>query len=65
MVSFHETKSIVNQQAQTLANQRTQLEDSYLDQLRTETEIFMFDTAFQKRLKVLYATGFIPSLSDC
>lgn len=44
-VSFHETKSIVNQQAQTLANQRTQLVDSYLDQLRTETEIFMFDTA--------------------
>lgn len=36
MVSFHETKSIVNQQAQTLANQRTQLVDSYLDQLRTK-----------------------------
>ena len=56
MVSFHETKSIVNQQAQTLANQRTQLVDSYLDQLRTETEIFMFDTAFQKRFRTNRST---------
>lgn len=56
MVSFHETKSIVNQQVQTLANQRTQLVDSYLDQLRTETEIFMFDTAFQKRFRTNRST---------
>lgn len=56
MVSFHETKSIVNQQAQTLANQRTQLVDSYLDQLRTETEIFMFDTAFQIRFRTNRST---------
>lgn len=56
MVSFHETKSIVNQQALTLVNQRTQLVDSYLDQLRTETEIFMFDTAFQKRFRTNRST---------
>lgn len=56
MVSFHETKSIVNQQAQTLANQRAQLVDSYLDQLRTEAEIFMFDTAFQKRFRTNRST---------
>ena len=53
---FMKTKSIVNQQAQTLANQRTQLVDSYLDQLRTETEIFMFDTAFQKRFRTNHST---------
>ena len=49
--SFQETKNIVDHQASIVANQKIQLVDSYLAQLRTESEVFMFDTNFQKQLR--------------
>ena len=51
-ISFRETQSIVNQQADISMNQKVQLVDTYLDKLRMETEIFMFDSNVQKKLKV-------------
>ncbi|WP_418771509.1 sensor histidine kinase [Neglectibacter timonensis] len=51
-ISFRETQSIVNQQADISMNQKAQLVDTYLDKLRMETEIFMFDSNVQKKLKV-------------
>lgn len=52
LISFRETKNIVDHQSNIVASQKIQLIDSYLTQLRTESEIFMFDTAFQKQLKI-------------
>ena len=51
-ISFRETQSIVNQQADISMNQKVQLVDTYLDKLRMETEVFMFDSNVQKKLKV-------------
>ena len=51
LISFQETKNIVDHQASIVANQKIQLVDSYLAQLRTESEVFMFDTNFQKQLR--------------
>lgn len=51
-ISFRETKQLVDNQTRIVANQKTQLVDSYLQQFRTETEVFMFDPAFQKAFKV-------------
>ena len=51
-ISFREAQSIVNQQADISMNQKVQLVDTYLDKLRMETEIFMFDSNVQKKLKV-------------
>lgn len=51
MISFQETKNIVDHQASIVAKQKIQLIDSYLTQLRTESEAFMFDTNFQKQLR--------------
>ncbi len=51
-ISFRETQSIVNQQADISMNQKVQLVDTYLDKLRMETEIFMFDSMYRKKLKV-------------
>lgn len=52
LISFRETKNIVDHQSSIVASQKIQLIDSYLTQLRTESEIFMFDTEFQKHLKI-------------
>ena len=52
LISFRETKNIVDHQSNIVASQKIQLIDSYLTQLRTESELFMFDTAFQKQLKI-------------
>lgn len=56
LISFRETKNIVDHQSSIVASQKIQLIDSYLTQLRTESEIFMFDTEFQKHLKIQKAT---------
>uniref|UniRef100_UPI00242F7D55 sensor histidine kinase n=1 Tax=Holdemania filiformis TaxID=61171 RepID=UPI00242F7D55 len=45
-------KNIVDRQAGIVANQKIQLVDSYLSQLRTESEVFMFNTDFQKKLRI-------------
>lgn len=52
LISFQETKNIVDRQAGIVANQKIQLVDSYLSQLRTESEVFMFNTDFQKKLRI-------------
>lgn len=52
LISFRETKNIVDHQSNIVASQKIQLIDSYLTQLRTESEIFMFDTEFQKHFKI-------------
>ena len=54
-VSFRETQNIVNRQADTNVNQKVQLVDSYLQKLRQETEIFMFDTNLQSRMQISQA----------
>ena len=51
-ISFHETKEVVDSQANIVAKQKIQLVDSYLSQLRIETEVFMFNTSFQKQLRI-------------
>lgn len=51
-ISFHETRDIVNRQADISMNQKVQLLDTYLDKLRMESEIFMFDADVQKNLKI-------------
>lgn len=51
-VSFRETQNIVNHQADTNVSQKVRLVDSYLETLRQETEIFMFDTNVQQRMEV-------------
>lgn len=51
-ISFHETRDIVNRQADISMNQKVQLLGTYLDKLRMEAEIFMFDTDVQKKLKI-------------
>lgn len=50
LTSFQETKKLIDTQANIVANQKVQVVDSYLMQLRTETEVFMFDSSFQKNL---------------
>ena len=40
LISFQETKNIVDHQASIVANQKIQLVDSYLAQLRTESVCF-------------------------
>ncbi len=54
-VSFRETQNIVNHQADTNVSQKVRLVDSYLETLRQETEIFMFDTNVQQRMEVAKA----------
>lgn len=55
-VSFRETRSIVNRQAAANVNQTAKLVDSYLETLRQETEIFMFDRDMQQRMKIAKAS---------
>ena len=55
-VSFRETQNIVNHQADTNVSQKVRLVDSYLETLRQETEIFMFDTNVQQRMEVAKAS---------
>lgn len=51
-VSFQESQRLVNVQADIIADQQIELVDSYLNKLRTETEVFMFGDEVQDMLRI-------------
>ncbi len=49
-ISVQETEGIVSKQGEIIANQKVQLVDNYLSQLRRESEVFMNDELLQSLL---------------